>query len=160
MPSPRPTPTALKILRGNPGKRPLNRREPTPDALDVAIPNELTDPVARAEWTRAIVPAIKIGIVTIADRTLAIAHCELWATWRSQLADAAAGTHVVRLGKGYRQPNPVRGMANKTLQLLMRVDDQLGFSPTSRSRVVVNGPGSTRAAVDTARAKFFDTGRG
>ncbi len=30
MPGPRPTPTYLKLLRGNPGKRKLNKREPQP----------------------------------------------------------------------------------------------------------------------------------
>ena len=30
MPGPRPTPNYLKLLRGNPGKRKLNKHEPQP----------------------------------------------------------------------------------------------------------------------------------
>jgi P27 family predicted phage terminase small subunit len=133
----KPTPTVLKLLRGNPGKRKIDAREPKPGVLSVDMPNELTETDAQAEWIRTIVPAIQRGQVTAADRVFAIAHCELWATWRSQLADAARHPHVVSAGKNsqHPMPNPARGMANKTLQLLAKVDAELGFTPTSRSRV-------------------------
>jgi P27 family predicted phage terminase small subunit len=161
MRGPKPTPTALRVLRGNPSRRPFNGDEPTPADLDAAIPDEIVDKVARAEWTRAIVPAIAIGHITAADRTLAIAHCELWATWQSQLRDAAKSPHVGAAGRSkYPMPNQARIMSNKTLTLLAAIDEKLGFSPTSRSRVVAKGPGSTRAAIDKQRAKFFEAGRG
>jgi P27 family predicted phage terminase small subunit len=136
------TPTVLKILRGNPARRPLNTREPIPKALDVACPPELTDVVAQEEWDRTVAPAIDTGQITEADRVLAIAHCELWSTWRSQLADAVQHAHVIAAGKNqYPMPNPARVMANRTLQLLTRLDAELGFSPVSRSRVTVPGRG-------------------
>ena len=134
----KPTPSVLKMLRNNPGKRPLNTAEPAPDALSPDCPVELTDDVARAEWTRAIVPAIRGGLITSADRMFAIAHCDLWATWRSQLADAAQHAHVIAAGPNrYPMPNPARVMSHKTLQLLTKVDAELGFSPTARSRVTL-----------------------
>jgi P27 family predicted phage terminase small subunit len=96
--------------------------------------------VAHAEWVRGIVPAIELGQITTADRTLAIAHCELWATWRSQLADASQHAHVIAAGPNkYPMPNPARVMANKTLLLLAKVDAELGLSPTARTRVQVSG---------------------
>lgn len=137
----KPTPTVLKVLRGNPGRRPLNSREPQPGALSPVTPRELTDADARREWRRTIVPAIAIGQVTAADRVVAIAHCELWATWRSQLIAAAKDGHVVGVGKrSHPMPNTARVMANKTLQLLVKIDAELGLSPTSRSRVHVSTP--------------------
>ena len=160
---PKPTSAALKLLRGNPGKRPIvDDDTPQPGALDDAIPAELTDVIARAEWRRAIVPAIAIGQVTSADRTLAIAHCELFAAWRSQTAAAAGADHCIITGKhGYLVPNPVRVMASRTLAQLTKIDGELGFTPTSRSRVTTKGPGTVRAAGDKERAKFFKTsGRG
>lgn len=38
MRGPKPTPTALKVIRGNPGKRALPENEPTPQ-LGAAAPN-------------------------------------------------------------------------------------------------------------------------
>jgi P27 family predicted phage terminase small subunit len=136
----KPTPTALKLLRGNPSKTRINREEPTPAALSTACPVELSDPEALTEWARTIVPAVRWGHITAADRVFAIAHCELWATWRSQLADAAKHAHVVTAGQHkYPIPNPARGMANKTLLLLAKIDAELGLSPSSRSRVRTDG---------------------
>jgi P27 family predicted phage terminase small subunit len=136
----KPKPTVLRVVTNNAGRRPFNDAEPVHVPLDVVCPSELVDDVARAEWTRGIVPAIEIGQITAADRTLAIAHCELWATWRSQLADAARHGHVIAAGVNkYPMPNPARVMANKTLQLLAKVDAELGLSPTSRTRVQTQG---------------------
>lgn len=148
----KPTPTVLRILRNNPGKRPVNTEEPKPNQLDLACPDELSDPVAQVEWKRTVVPAIELGLVTLSDRTAAIAHCELWATWRSQLEAAGKHAHVVAAGKhGYPMPNPARMMANKTLQLLMKVDAELGFTAVSRSRVKTEGPRKRNSKVDRFR---------
>jgi hypothetical protein len=47
----RPRPTCLKLLSGNPGKRPLNGSEPRPDPIVLECPPELGE-VARREWHR------------------------------------------------------------------------------------------------------------
>jgi P27 family predicted phage terminase small subunit len=136
----KPKPTVLKLLNGNPGKRKLNPNEPKPDPLPTDCPPEVASEDGQQEWTRTIVPAIERGQITSADRVFAIAHCELWATWRSQLADASRHAHVVAAGKnGHPTPNPARGMANKTFLLLAKVDAELGLTPASRSRVTVVG---------------------
>jgi len=132
----KPLPTALKLLRGNPGKRPINRTEPRPEALGAEPPEELASDDAKREWRRTIAPAIPTGQITSADRAMAIAHCELWACWRSQLAEAARHAHIIAAGpSGYPTPNPARLMANRTFLLLVRVDAELGLTPSSRSRV-------------------------
>jgi len=136
----KPRSTVMRMLTGNPSGRPFNKAEPVHVPLDLSCPPELDDPVAAAEWERGIVPAIELGQITTADRTLAIAHCELWACWRSQLADAAKHAHVIAAGVNkYPMPNPARVMANKTLTLLAKVDAELGLSPTSRTRVQATG---------------------
>jgi P27 family predicted phage terminase small subunit len=148
----KPKPSVLRMVQNNPGKRPVNHDEPIPPALESSCPQELIDPIARREWDRAIVPAVERGQVTSADRTLAIAHCELWATWQSQLLDASRHAHVIAAGpSNYPTPNPARIMANKTLQLLTKVDAELGFTPTSRTRVHVPG----RIADDSPLSRFL-----
>lgn len=150
----KPTPTVLKLLRGNPGRRRIDPTEPMPERMDTDCPAELSDRDAAEEWERTIVPAINLGHVTVSDRVLAIAHCDLWATWRSQLADAARHAHVVAAGKNqYPTPNPARGMANKTLQLLIKVDQELGLSPVSRSRVSVDRGAKAKNRVEKFRAR-------
>jgi phage terminase small subunit len=46
-----PKPTALKVLEGNPGKRPLNQNEPKPEKKAPNCPSWLL-PDAKKEWRR------------------------------------------------------------------------------------------------------------
>ena len=47
----KPKPTALKVLEGNPGKRPMNMNEPVPPKGTVKCPAWL-EPEAKKEWKR------------------------------------------------------------------------------------------------------------
>lgn len=152
----KPLPTTIRILRNNPGKRRINRDEPQSEQLAVACPDEIGDTIAQQEWRRTIVPAIERRQIASADVVMAVAHCELWATWRSQLAEASKHPHVVAVGPNkHPVPNPARGMANKTFQLLAKVDAELGLTPSSRSRVVggQSGSGRTTSKLDKFRAQ-------
>jgi hypothetical protein len=63
----------LKILRGNPGKRPLPKDEPQPPAGEVMPPSWLTV-LQRALWEE-LAPTYKaMGCLTIAD-SMAFANC-------------------------------------------------------------------------------------
>lgn len=143
---PKPQPTVMKLLRGNPGKRGINHDEPIPDDLDPATPEELESDEEKREWERAIVPAIKRGQITAAERAMAIAHCAIYAQWRKQLALANSNPEVVGVGPNkHPTPNPARGMSNKSLLLLARIDSELGLTPSSRSRVKVDKSKAGRA---------------
>ena len=45
----KPKPTAIKVLEGNPGKRPLNEHEPAPPKANIKCPTWLL-PEAKKEW--------------------------------------------------------------------------------------------------------------
>jgi len=70
----RPKPTRLKVLTGNPGKRPMNTNEPKPEPTVPECPNEL-GPVARAEWDRLAAELGKLKILTALDRAALAAYC-------------------------------------------------------------------------------------
>ena len=53
MSSRKPVPTHLKVIRGNPGKRALNRNEPVPVGDLVDAPDWMTD-TQKAGWKYAI----------------------------------------------------------------------------------------------------------
>jgi hypothetical protein len=79
----KPTPTDLKVLRGNPGHRPLNPDEPAlppvnADTFD-SPPIELAgDAAASGEWSR-LAPMLRTARqVTEAERGSLIALCQQW----------------------------------------------------------------------------------
>ena len=57
----KPTPTAIKELEGNPGKRPLNEAEPKPAKKAPLCPKWL-EPEAKKEWRRLSKQLEQIGV--------------------------------------------------------------------------------------------------
>src|SRR5262249_50272328 len=95
---PKPTPTALRVLRGNPGRRPLNAREPK------AAPATLTPPawlkgLAVAEWQRIAPVLHRLGILTEVDDIALAAYCQTYARWRDSDAKIDEFGPVIK-GKG------------------------------------------------------------
>lgn len=135
MRGPRPQPTALRILRGNPSKRPINANEPQHVPLDSACPVELVDPVARTEWDR-LAPMLTIrGQVTVVDRGTFIGYCLKYAQWQALETEARLHPFIVKAPSGYPIPNPALGMANRVFMLMLKAAAELGITPSSRSRV-------------------------
>lgn len=63
-----PKPTHLKILQGNPGKRPFNQDEPKPKSGIPAMPKWLKSyPIAVKEWKRESRELNDMGVMTTAD---------------------------------------------------------------------------------------------
>lgn len=146
----KPQPTALKLLRGNPGKSKINTREPKHAPLDTDVPAELVDRVARAEWVRVAAMLIDRGQVTTVDRAVLTGYCLKYAQWLALERAAAARPFIVKSPSGYPIPNPALGMANKVFGLLLKSAAELGITPSSRSRVSVTDPRVTAPATKWA----------
>jgi P27 family predicted phage terminase small subunit len=132
-----------KRRAGNPSRRPINEREPHYQTIDPATPDELTDPIARAEWDR-LVPTLQH--ITTADRSTVLAYCLKYAQWVNLEAAAASGEFLVKGAHGGKVANPLIAMANKAYALFLRAAVELGLSPSQRPRVSTVGP--VEAAVD------------
>jgi P27 family predicted phage terminase small subunit len=134
----RPSPTALKVLRGNPGKRPLNVDEPTIPAADPSFdtpPRELADDlVAAAEWTRVAPLLRRVGLVSATERAALTALCQQWSRY------LAAHQQVMTLGmciettKSVPIPNPYLLVADRALHHCQRLWSELGLTPSGRAR--------------------------
>ena len=137
MPGPPPQPSVLKIARGNPGKRPLNKREPKPKA---AIPNPPAKMKGEAlqEWKRVTVEMEAVGMLTHLDRAVLTAYCEAWALWLEAMQDVRARGVEVQGSRKSRIKNPNLVIASDWLKHLHRLATELGLSPASRTRVQVD----------------------
>jgi hypothetical protein len=80
-PGPRPKPTILKKLAGNPGKRKLNTKEPQFSGV-ASCPNWLT-PHAKTEWKRVTVELATLDMLRSVDSSALGAYCQSFARWRS-----------------------------------------------------------------------------
>ena len=146
MPGPRPLPTALKLVTGNAGKRPLNADEPKPEIAPPDIPRHLIGE-ARKEWKRISPELLRLGLLTRIDRAALAMYCSEWARYvraeaRMQRVDQlmhqeGAGERTVT-PQGYQMQSVDLQISNKAKEACLRFLIEFGMSPAARSRVQVS----------------------
>lgn len=140
---PAPAPTALKVARGNPGKRPLNQDEP-----EFAPPTAVQPPgnlkgAGLVEWEAQVVRLVNAGVLTAADMSGFLTYCRLLTEEQTVEKQVALDARVSDLHlRNYLLK--VRAQANQ-----YRV--QYGLTPSSRSGVKAKKPVDP---ADERRKKF------
>lgn len=130
----RPKPTRLKILTGNPGKRPLNENEPMPETIPPECPPEL-GPVARQEWERMVAQLIPLRILTPLDRAALASYCAAYAMWAEAIEAIQKYGAMVKSPSGFPVQSPYVSIANRQTEIMIRIASEFGFTPASRSRI-------------------------
>lgn len=139
----KPRPTHLKLVTGNPGKRPLNRAEPKPAAAGLPQPPAELSGDARNEWRRVAQQLHQAGLLATLDRAALAAYCQAFARWRQAeraLAamaekDAVTGGLLIKTSNGNAIQNPLVGIANKAAAAMVRYAAEFGMTPSARSRI-------------------------
>ena len=140
----KPKPTALKVLEGNPGKRPLNDREPVPPKATLKCPAWLL-PEAKMEWKR-LAPALEaMGVLTMADLTAFEGYCQAYARWKEAEAFITQHGSIFQTPSGYVQQVPQVSIAQQNLKIMQSFCSEFGLTPATRARIIA-GAGSEDGA--------------
>ena len=134
----RPKPTRLKVLTGNPGRRPLNMDEPMPQAAIPECPPEL-GAVARREWDRLVGELTSLKMLTNLDRAALAAYCGSYALWAEATEAIQKYGTMVKAPSGFPIQSPYVAIANRQAEIMMRIASEFGFTPASRSRISTPG---------------------
>lgn len=148
----RPKPTRLKLLAGNPGRRPLRADEPEPE---VAIPEppKFLSPEALLEWRRITPLLERLELVSQLDRAALSLYCQAWGRWVDAEKIIGKTGLMVESPSGHRIQSPHLAIANRAIEQLDKILVEFGMTPSSRSRVGV-GKASEKRGDDKSR--FFD----
>jgi len=131
---PAPKPTELVVLDGNPGKRPLNRREPKPRFTTPKCP-EYLDETAKMEWRR-LVPILKrMRVLTEADYLALGSLCQSYSTLIKAQTKLSEGGLLFKTPSGYVQQSPLLSIVNSCVETITRLCREFGLTPASRSRL-------------------------
>lgn len=145
----KPKPTHLKLIEGNPGKRKLNRNEPKPQGDLCDAPDWLTED-QKAGWSYAISNA-PAGLMKRLDRAALTAFVVAEDMHRqASVAVGKFGLITKSPSKGEPMQNPYLPIINRQAQIMLKAAAELGFTPSSRSRVEIVG-GETEDPAD----RFF-----
>ena len=131
-------PTSLKLIQGNPGKRPINKKEPKPTSK-TAIPKWLSDDkVAVEEWERLAPELEALGILTNLDQTLFAQYCDAVSRFRAARAVLRAGGETQTTENGYIQAVPEMATLRKERDSVKSIGSLFGLSPSDRTRIEVD----------------------
>ena len=138
---PPPKPTALKLMAGNPGKRPLNKREPRPRRTTPRCPAWLNKN-AKTVWRRMVPELRDMGVLTVVDGEALAAFCQTYARWREaeEFLTKHGLVYPLRDEKGHvrcMQQFPQVSIARNMLLALKAFYQEFGMTPASRSRIEV-----------------------
>lgn len=149
----KPKATVLKLITGNPGRRPLNPKEAKPPAV-IPDPPEMMKGAALDEWKRVTPLLADVGLIAKLDRAIISAYCMAWARWIDCERMLETTGLIVKAPNGYPMYSPYLSASNKALDQVRQLSEQIGLSGSSRSRIKTNDPAS-----ETDPAEAFLRGR-
>lgn len=135
----KPIPTPIKMLRGNPGRRPLPEGEPKPPAKLPSPPPELSD-AAKREWWRMGRKLLAAGIMTELDGPMLASIVVPYTRWLEMQALLAKSSVLLKKPDGSLYVNPLVRIARECQDQFTRALAEFGMSPSSRSRVKADAP--------------------
>lgn len=144
----KPVPTGLKLVRGNPGKRPLPPAEPCP-STDAQMPDWLS-PEAQKHWPTVADQLRSAGLLTVLDVPALAVYCETFARWKQAAEQVARYGPVVKGPAGRPVKSPFLTIAHRSQEQLMRLLAEFGMTPSSRSRCT-----ATKRGDDLGRYERF-----
>ena len=152
-----PTPTHLRLLQGNPQRRPINKREPEPPiSAELPEPPSFVTGYAYDEWHRVAPGLYAMGLLTIVDIAPLAGYCVAYAHWREaeealermRSKDPIMSGLIIKVTGGAPATNPLVNIARKSLSDMLRFSAEFGFTPAARTRI------DAGLAGETAPSKF------
>ena len=152
---PAPEPSILKYLKGNPSKGTLNGDEPTPELLGASFPPPPTlEGKAVEVWRDMVIRLSSMRVLTQADVPTLTRYCieavlylacyekvkiagEEYTHWEP---DPNRSDGKLRIK--YTQVAPWATQMNRHHAAMLRIEQEFGMTPSSRSQVNVNGSNS------------------
>lgn len=131
---PRRKPTKLKILQGNPGKRPIKKDEIDPKVEAPGPPAHLSKN-AKIEWRRIVKILVDLELMSKMDRTALAAYCVAYDRWAEAEKKIQMEGLTIETTNGNIIQNPSVGIANKAMLILHRFLVEFGMTPAARTKV-------------------------
>lgn len=138
---PPPTPTSLRLLAGNPGKRPINTREPKP-RNDVPRCPAWLGKEAKKVWRRMVPQLRDMRVLTAVDGEALATFCQTYVRWRQaeEFIEKHGVAYPLRDDKGNvrcMQQFPQVSIARNLLLILRSFFQEFGMTPASRTRIEI-----------------------
>ena len=135
MPGPPPEHPHLRLLKGNPGKRPA-RSLPEPTRTEQCPePPEHLQGYAKEAWLELAPELYRLNLLTVLDIGPFSAYCCAYAHWRLAEESIARLDSTVTTTKNGQRVHPLVRIASQAANDALRFGAHFGLSPNSRLRL-------------------------
>jgi len=136
------TPTNLKVLHGNPGKRALPVDEPEPERIDSDTPPpeqiaNMSDAVKA--WQDVLPRLCNMQVMTEADIPMLVLYCEAYADAVNASTQMGAEGAVQVASSGHAQVSAWYTVKKDAIAKQMKILSLFGMSPSDRAKVKTVG---------------------
>lgn len=145
----KPKPTALKIVEGVRGHRPLPQYEAEVEP-GIPAPPDFLNGDAKKEWSRMSKILFEVGLLANIDMATFAAYCQAYGRWAEAERILATTGYIEHTSNGNIVQHPMVGTANTAMRDAVKFAVEFGLTPSARSRVVAtppvrgNGKGKTK----------------
>ena len=135
-PGPKPKPTKLHVLNGNPSKKNLDTGEPKPKPIRPLCPSWLSKS-AKREWRRMAPKLDRLGLLTEVDGEAFAIYCQAYARWKE------CEKYIDEYGiqntndAGTKTVAPQVNVAHKYLAIIRHFCTEFGLTPSARARMTI-----------------------
>lgn len=140
----KPKPTKLKVVQGNPGRRPLNKKEADVKSDTLKCPSWIKGE-GRLEWKRMTEELAELGLLGSIDH----AHLEMYCSSYGRMVEiekklSSLGDVTQKVLQKTINNNVIMNVLycslNKEKLLIHKLATEFGMTPSSRSRIPVEPP--------------------
>lgn len=138
-------PSSLTLIKGNPGKRPINKKEPKPKPTAPKCPSWLNSD-AKKMWRNLAPELEKLGLFTIVDGEAFAAACQSYGVWVQTEKVLMEKGRVMKIGRydkegneisTYEQQRPEVSIGNSALKNFKSFCVEFGLTPSARTGIEI-----------------------
>lgn len=130
----KPIPTILKKLKGTAQPCRTNDAEPRPEALDAKPPAHL-DAEAKKYWLETYQLLSDVKVLSVMDRDVLTLYAMTKAKWIEATKQLKKNGMTIVAQSGFPVQNPWLAIANKAFDQLLKLQCEMGMTPSSRQKV-------------------------
>lgn len=142
-------PTALKLIDGNPGNRPINPHEPKPTKIyEPLAPSDFNN-LQTAKWNEVANKLAKIRVLTELDLDALEIYCREWVNLHEAITDIAERGKMMTTPGGGVIWNPNWSQYKHSQSVCRSLMAEFGMTPSTRTNLVAD-------ADDTGKGMWSD----
>ena len=130
-------PTKLKLVKGNPGRRPIKGNEPEPEIVQAPKPPGWLDNNALAVWDVTATELDRIGMLTKVDLIALSHYCDWHSTYLWASRDIEMNGMILEDSSGRRYRNPATTIKNEASRHVRSYAAEFGLTCSARSGMVI-----------------------